>query len=104
MHMGRDMTVQIKTNRNWRPFVYRADVPAAVLADQFSHLDEEDSLEGFFQYKGWWYHLSDFMRLEVGLAVVLPGWDGYSSDSYFSGVVIKVSKDGDRYRVGTYST
>ena len=29
---------------------------------------------------------------------------GYYSDSYFSGVVVKISRDGERYRVGTYST
>jgi hypothetical protein len=94
----------VKTNNQWRDFVYRADVPAKVLAGQFSHLDIDDSLDGFFQYRGYWYHLSDFLRLEVGLAVELPAWDGYYSDSYFSGVVVKISRDGERYRVGTYST
>lgn len=30
------------------------------------------------------------------------GWDGYASDSYFSGVLIKLSRDGEEYMVGTY--
>lgn len=34
----------VKTNNQWRDFVYRADVPAKVLAGQFSHLDIDDSL------------------------------------------------------------
>lgn len=94
------MPVTIKTNRNWRDLVYRSDVPAAVLSSQFDYLSEDDASDGFFQYRGHWYHTSDFMRIEHNADLV--GWDGYSSDSYFSGVVVKFSSDGERYRVGTY--
>jgi hypothetical protein len=97
------MTVTIRTNRNWRAFCYRDEVPATVLQSQFDHLNEDDALDGFFSYKGYWYHTSDFLRME-GLAIELPGWDGYTSDSYFSGVVLKLSSDGERYRIGTYCT
>lgn len=91
--------VTIKTNRQWRDFVYRHDVPAKILADQFDHLSEDDSLDGFFCYRGHWYHTSDFMHVD---AKTFPGWDGYHGDSYFSGVLIKIDSDGERYRVGTY--
>ena len=46
----------IKTNRRWRDFVYRHDVPAKVLADQFDYQDGEDVIDGFFCYRGRWYH------------------------------------------------
>lgn len=94
------MGMTIKTNRNWRLFVYRSDVPAKVLHDQFSHLSEDDASDGFFQYRGHWYHLSDFMRIDG--APELAGWDGYATYSAFSGVLIETSKDGERYRVGRY--
>ena len=90
----------IKTNNQWRDFVYRDDVPAAVLADQFSHLSEDDGSDGFFCYRGHWYHTTDFMNCSGNKDLV--AWDGYASDSYFSGVLIKISRDGDAVQVATY--
>ena len=89
----------IKTNRRWRDFVYRHDVPAKVLADQFDYQDAEDVVDGFFCYRGYWYHLDQFMRSSGG---PLAEWDGVLNDSYFSGVAIKVSRDGERYQVATF--
>ena len=94
------MTLTIKTNNAWRDLTYRSDVPAAILVSQFDYLSEDDASDGFFCYLGHWYHTSDFMRVERNEG--LKGWDGYSSDSYFSGVVIKLSSDGERVKVGTY--
>lgn len=94
------MKVTIKTNRNWRNFQYREQVPEKILASQFDHLDTEESYDQFFQYRGYWYHISDFMGAS-GMTE-LKNWDGYASDSYFSGVVVKVSRDGEQYQVGTY--
>jgi hypothetical protein len=96
--------VTIKTNHHWRDFVYRHDVPASVLADRFDWTNEEDHFDGFFCYRGWWYHLSEFSVWTSKLPDDSPfkGWDAYAGDSYFSGVVIKVSRDGERYQIGTY--
>ena len=94
------MTVTVKTDKKWKNFKYRNEVPKKVLADNFSWTNEEDQFDNFFQYKGYWYHLDDFMNL-AGFEP-MKGWDGYSGDSFFSGVVIKVSPDGEQYQVGTY--
>jgi len=94
-------TIKIRTNHAWRPFVYRGDVPAKVLQSQFDHLSEDDSLDGFFCYRGYWYHLSDFMR-NTAENSPLKDWHGVAGDSYFSGVLIRVSGDGERYQVATY--
>lgn len=97
------MTITVKTNRQYRWLVLGTDVPAAVMADQFSHLDSDERLDGFFCYKGWWYHTSDFMRLDrVGFGEELEGWQGYTSDSVFSGVVIALDRDGEQVMCGTY--
>ena len=89
--------MHITTNHQWRDFTYRTDVPAHVLTDQFDWLDSETS-DGFFQYRGCWYHLTEFT---VAPASLTP-WDGYKGDSYSSGILIQVSRDGEQYRIATY--
>ena len=87
----------IRTNNHWRPFSYRDEVPGHVLADQFDY-QAEDVLDGFFKYRGTWYHVDQFMRLPDD-----DPWDGASADSAFSGVVIKLSRDGEHYKVGRWT-
>ena len=94
------MTVTINTNHQWRDLTYRSDVPAKVLADQFDYQNPDDVVDGFFCYRGHWYHLDEFMKVSGNAD--LKDWDGYSSDSYFSGVVIKLSNDGEQIKIGTY--
>lgn len=91
-----ESAVHVRTDKKWKPFVYGQDVPKKVLKD-FDHLDDESSHDGFFRYLGRWYHTSDFMVAPSDLP-----WDGYHSDSFFSGVVMKISKDGESYQVGTF--
>ena len=92
----------IKSNFQWRQFKYRYEVPAEVLADRFEHLTEDDC-DGYFCYRGWWYHTSDFMRFD-DRSPFPNTWHGYHSDSFFSGVLIELSDDGEAYRVGTYTS
>lgn len=90
----------IKSDKKWIAFKYREEVPKKVLSKQFDHLDEDEAIDGFFRYRNYWYHLSDFMRVPKD---AFPGkWNGYLNDSYFSGVVIQVSNDGEAYKVGTF--
>jgi hypothetical protein len=93
--------VTIKTNRQWRNFCYRNEVPAKVLFEQFDYLDEDEGFDGFFKYRGCWYHTSGFMTVPDG-DTFIKNWQGYASDSFFSGIVINISRDGERYQVGTY--
>lgn len=96
------MPVTIKTNHHMRPFVYRYDVPADVLASDFDWTDEDDT-DGFFRYRGVWYHVSMFTRIpELRDEDRFNGWHGIHNDSFFSGVVIALSSDGEEFRVGTY--
>jgi hypothetical protein len=94
------MIITVKTNRHWRDLVYRQDVPADILASDFSYQNPEEALDGFFCYRGRWYHLDGFMP--TGNHTYLAEWDGYASDSYFSGIVIKLSRDSEQIKVGTY--
>jgi len=87
----------IKTNGQARPIVSRFEVPASILASEFGWTDPDDS-GSFFQYRGVWYSLEDFTRAPESLA----GWDGCHGDSFSSGVVIRLSDDGESVVCGTY--
>ena len=82
---------RIITNHHWRQFKYRYEVPPSVLEDQFDLCDDDD---GFIHYRGRWYHLSEFMVTDQ-----FSEWDGFHSDSFFSGILIKLSDDGEEYQV-----
>lgn len=90
--------VDIRTNNVHRPFAYRHEVPLKVLRDQFLHL--EDEIDGFIKYRGYWYHSSDFMSLQHNSD--LSNWDGYISDTYFSGIVIRITNGGNSCIMGRY--
>lgn len=53
----------------------------------FDYLDNTDS-HNFVKYKGFIYDVSEF--ISTYNMDSLKDWDGYSSDSYFSGVLIKI--------------
>lgn len=82
------------TNHVPRHLVYASDVPPAVMADRFDyHLDmpeDERPPDGYFKYRGNWYHLDEFMRFEGP-----SEWDGHAADSFYSAVVIKIVDDGE---------
>lgn len=89
---------KIITNNHVRETVYAWGVPRNIWRDQFSHYrgDDQEEAEGeYFCYRGMWYDLSEFTRLEP-----TPGWDGGLADSFFSGVVIRFAED-DFYANGT---
>lgn len=55
----------------------------------------------YIRYKGNVICVSEFMRS----GDVFPGWDGYSSDSFFSGLLVRyVEDDNDRVIMGWYMT
>ena len=93
------MATSIKTNRQWREPTCWLGLPAKVQAD-FDYLSEDEKIdERFVCYRGWWYDVYDTMRAPESLAIL--GWDSYSGDSYFSGVLFRLDNDG-RVMCGTY--
>jgi hypothetical protein len=44
----------------------------------------------FVRYKGNVYSIADFVFVSENIG--FPGWQGYKSDSYFSGVLIRTDK------------
>ena len=93
--------MKIITDHKWKPFTYRCDVPESILGDQFDWTNEEEHTDGFFKYRKWWYHLGDFMRVDPVIQNEMKEWHGIAHDSYFSGVLIKLSDDGEEYMIAT---
>ena len=92
---------RVQTNNHWHNLSYRNEVPQSVLDSDFDYQDEDEAYDGFFKYRGNWYHLDGFMR-HSDPSWPLSDWHGYAGDSFFSGVVIRISDDGEQYQVGTY--
>lgn len=90
-------TLYIRTDKKWKPFKYSYQVPRRTLKKSFDWIDtENEEHDGFFKYKNQWYHLSEFETTRI------PGWDGQHPFGFFSGLLIKVSSDGERYKIGYY--
>jgi hypothetical protein len=88
--------ITIITNNVPRDVLYSHELPAKELAE-FDYLDNPEEAS-FFRYKGEVYDLGEFMRGGGELSA----WDGYQSDSYFSGILVKYAQDNERVIVGRY--
>lgn len=102
------MDLKITTNNHNRKFSYRYEVPASILEDQFDYQDPEDITDGFFKYKGYWYHTDQFMSLPAVISEIwapdspMRSWHGVLNDSMCSGVLIRLSDDGEEYQVAWF--
>lgn len=56
----------------------------------------------FIRYRRWATPLAEFQRLAPEGELGAAGWDGVASDSYFSGLVLRLVDDDDGVIVGTY--
>jgi hypothetical protein len=98
------MSITVTTNNVPRPVIYAWELTPAERAE-FDYLDW-DAIEAgndsasFFRYRGQLYDLSD--GFEYRIPEGTPGrWDGFQSDSFFSGIVIRYSEDFEYVTVGT---
>lgn len=92
----------ITTNHHWRPFIYGMDVPKAILNEQFDWM-EDPHCDGFIHYKGWWSHVSNFLRIGTMPSSPFYSWDGVESDSLFTGTLIRLSENSESYQIAHYS-
>lgn len=81
--------MKVITNNKPRKMLYGYELPESVKAD-FDYLDREEmEFRDFIFYRGNYYDIGEFMST-AGIEELKESWTGYSSDSYFSGVVIKM--------------
>lgn len=92
--------MKIITNHHKRDLIYGWQLDPSDLEDW----QTEDSV--FFRYKDRLYCLDEFLHYPSMWAGKLPdefkGWDSYMSDSFFSGILIKLVPDEDQIIVGWY--
>lgn len=112
--------MKIVTNHNRRRILDASDLTVKE-AEWFDYLDWDKLEKGedsasFFRYRGNVYDLGEFQRTteittqqtQIGQSNQFAQWDGYQSDSFFSGIVIKYYSDrnfdpyDDFVIVGTY--
>ena len=95
--------LKITTNYHWREPVTFFDMPKKE-QEWFDYVTGEDRYgPHFFCYRDAWYDLSQFMRTNGDMFGNLAGWHRYQSDSFFSGVVVRCSKDGETIQIGRYT-
>ena len=67
--------------------------------EDFDYIKESEEFDyRFFRYKGEVYDSHEFERAPDSF----KGWDGYQSDTYFSGVLVKYTKDYYQIIAGRY--
>ena len=98
------MALTIKSNNVPRNYSYGSDFNGkerTEMLEQFDYLTEEDfNQHRFVHYKGFWYDLCDFMLVRDNELKKLK-WDGISTDSFFSGVIVRYVEDDEQVVVGT---
>lgn len=97
------MAVTIKTDGKWRNLLYGYELPKKQ-RKEFNYLtDEKFDVGNFAKYRGNYYDIAEFSRIgdRAGYGE-FKGWHGIVSDSYFSGVLIKLSSDMERYKIGRF--
>ena len=92
--------MKIKTNNKPYPILYWHELTSKE-KQEFNYLENEDDRYNaqFIRYKKWVYDIGEFMQTPDDPA--FNGWHGYSSDSAFSGVVLKFT-DSDSVVMGTF--
>ena len=98
------MALTIKSNNVPRNYSYGVNFNGkerTEMLEQFDYLTEEDfNQHRFINYKGFWYDLCDFMLVRDNELKKLK-WDGISTDTYFSGVIVRYVEDDEQVVMGT---
>lgn len=102
----------IKTNNVPRPVLRGYELSPKELTEFTDENTTDDELEElslaeFCRYKGEVYLLSEFIStrpgsFNLGLPEEFKKWDGYSSDSFFSGQLIRFCDNYESVIVGRY--
>ncbi len=94
------MGVKIISNYHDLPFLSGHDLPQSA-KDDMDYMNQEELDNGqFLKYEGNYYSLGDFIMIYN--KEPFKNWSGYASQTALSGVLIKVSDDGESYKIASY--
>lgn len=95
--------LNITTNNQERFFLYKYEVPTKILEENFSHLPEDDCLDGWIKYRNVYYHTSDFVVATDHSGIDSEFWHGILNETAFSGILLRVV-DSDTYKIATFTS
>ena len=97
------MDIKIITNNVPRNILYGYELTEKE-REEFDYLDKEElEWHSFLRYKGMIYDLDEFFAVSEYQNDPFKEWDGYQSNSYFSGILVKyVPSDCEEIIVGRY--
>lgn len=96
--------MEIITNNRPRPILSAWDLTEKEKAE-FAYLDLENGEGSFFRYRGWVYDLGEFQLVTNTMLLHWPDferWNGYHSDSFFSGILVRYCEGYESVVVATY--
>ena len=107
------MNLTIRTNNVPRDLLSGFDLTDKERAE-FDYIEDmDDAIDRFFRYRGNVYDSHEFVRIELASKRTNPyclgvweedspllNWDGYQSDSMFSGIVVRYCENYERVVVG----
>ena len=101
--------ITVKTNNVPRDVLDASELTAKERSEfdylNWTALEKGEDSASFFRYKGQVYDIGDF-QYEGGLMKGSPhpfnGWDGFISDTYFSGILIRFVGDFERVVVARF--
>jgi len=93
----------IITNYHWHDLLSVAELPKSKQSDfDYIESDERHSLR-IVKYKGMYSDVSEFMRISEYAPEPFKKWQGYSSDSFFSGLLVRYDEDNyERVQIALY--
>ena len=96
------MSLQIITNNQTRDLVALADLPESVQSD-FDYITDDAIYDNrMFCYRGAWYDIGDMMQICGDHPSEFSNWHGYESETFFSGILVKLNPIDDTVIVGRY--
>ena len=101
----------IKTDNRWKKLKYGYELPRNKYwrkEKDWLTTEEFDTME-FVKTpskRQWFYALDEFMSLkDTGIVPYGRGnWNGYLSETVYSGILIQLHKDGEHYKIAYYYT
>ena len=102
--------LKVITDRKWKNFKYFNELPVKRQRELLKEAPPENAPDNppydnyiIYRVKNHLehYHLNDFQRID-SFTTNFKDWDGVHPDSFFSGVLIKISEDGEQYKIGRY--
>ena len=92
--------ITVTTNNNPRPLVSWHDIPENSRG-WFDYLDDDSRHDyRLVAYRGAYYDVFDMLRAPAPLFA--SGWHGHSSETYFSGIVVRLNDDAESVVIGRY--